>query len=466
MATASELRKEIKLIEKALAVKSLSDNMKTKLRAKLATAKADLKAGGGKKSTPKGGVSSAKKLQDLLKTIKNVGNSKRLSAYKNSGVDIPKDAGRPALPKGRRISKNGKPYTENRPNRYDVKQPPKTYPKLEDGGYMAGGGLVAYAEGDYDKKLKEFNSLDSAKKFAKANNSKYETITFEDEYGDNIVVSKDDSSVDIDWLFNQKMAKGGYMAGGGKIKDQYEGREAEDIWNNLSKTQRQHFLYDHASEIEDYRGEEFGKLKSAEIIKAYNSDYSNLDKHIRNRFENHVREGQYAKGGYMAKGGLTQHGLEYGDKIINSSGGNVIEVESKSGDRFLINLDKGTRLNKKEYTMDSSTTTYKDFFKAKGGYMAGGGKLKFTTMTEESFLEKYGTATNNYPQSVENTFDIISYGSPIKERREGFLSAMKMNGYNVKVDGEFAVAVRKRNIKKYGGYMANGGDIHRTEMGA
>ena len=72
-------------------------------------------------------------------------------------------------------------------------------------------------------------------------------------------------------------------------------------------------------------------------------------------------------GGMMAKGGLLQHGLEYGDKIINSSGGNVIEVETKSGDRVLINLDKGKRIKKEDYTMDSASSTYKDFFMADGG---------------------------------------------------------------------------------------------------
>lgn len=94
-------------------------------------------------------------------------------------------------------------------------------------------------------------------------------------------------------------------ADGGKIKDQYEGRTPEDIWNNLSKVQRQHFIYDHADQIENYRGEEHGELTSREIIKAYNSSYSELDKNIKNRFDNHVKEGQYGNGGMMAKGGKT-----------------------------------------------------------------------------------------------------------------------------------------------------------------
>ena len=60
-----------------------------------------------------------------------------------------------------------------------------------------------------------------AKKFAKANKWRYDTILFEDEYGDNIIVSKDDTFKDVDYLFADSfknggmMAKGGFMAKGG-----------------------------------------------------------------------------------------------------------------------------------------------------------------------------------------------------------------------------------------------------------
>lgn len=86
---------------------------------------------------------------------------------------------------------------------------------MADGGMMADGGLIAYSNNDYENKIGSFQSLESAKKFAKANKWKYDSITFEDESGDNIVVSKDDSFKDIDWLFSDKMADGGMMAKGG-----------------------------------------------------------------------------------------------------------------------------------------------------------------------------------------------------------------------------------------------------------
>jgi hypothetical protein len=103
---------------------------------------------------------------------------------------------------------------------------------------------------------------------------------------------------DITHYLEGRMEQGGMMAKGA-IVNQYKDRSAEDIWNNLEKEQRQHFLYDHKEEIQDYRGSEYGELKSQEIIKAYNSNWKDLDKNIRNRFDNHVREGQYEDGGMM-----------------------------------------------------------------------------------------------------------------------------------------------------------------------
>ena len=113
--------------------------------------------------------------------------------------------------------------------------------------------IVAYANGDYDKKLKEFYSLESVKKFAKENKSKYQSITFEDEYGDNIVVVKNDTADDIEWLFSEEMypngypsapnemANGGYMEGGGKAETEKEMYEKEIL--DFVKAKGEHRIY-------------------------------------------------------------------------------------------------------------------------------------------------------------------------------------------------------------------------------
>lgn len=125
MATALKLRADIKKYEAALKSKATPQSLKGKLEKQLEKAKSDLADMRVKKPTKK-----AKK-DDL---------PKQFGAYKGSGVDIKKDSERPAKPIGKRKSKSGKTYYEYRLNRIDIKQPPKKYPKLEDGGMMAHGG--------------------------------------------------------------------------------------------------------------------------------------------------------------------------------------------------------------------------------------------------------------------------------------------------------------------------------------
>ena len=114
--------------------------------------------------------------------------------------------------------------------------------KSEDGGMMAKGGktkqdppivrgyfedepyeyakggkmedlLIAYGDNDYDNRIGHFTSLKLAKSFAKDNVDKYDSILFEDFYGDSIVVKKGNTNEDIDWLFSNKMNKGGLLGG-------------------------------------------------------------------------------------------------------------------------------------------------------------------------------------------------------------------------------------------------------------
>ena len=100
-------------------------------------------------------------------------------------------------------------------------------------------------------------------------------------------------------------ASAGMFKNGGAIKNQYAGRTSEDIWNNLSKGQRSHFLYDHMDEIQEYK--DIDRFSTSQIRVAINSDWMFLDKDIKNRFSNHVREGQYATGGMMPKPSTSKH---------------------------------------------------------------------------------------------------------------------------------------------------------------
>lgn len=153
-----------------------------------------------------------------------------------------------------------------------------------EGKKMAKGGGIYSSDSLYILTVSKDGDKVGEKRFQAKNLKEARIIgeDFEDEF-------KEKFGGDLSFSLREAMADGG------KIPDNYDGKEPKEIWDSMSKMQKQHFIYDHATEIEDYRG---GKeLSSKEIMAAYNSDFENLDKNIRNRFENHVRMGQYAKGG-------------------------------------------------------------------------------------------------------------------------------------------------------------------------
>jgi ppGpp synthetase/RelA/SpoT-type nucleotidyltranferase len=141
-------------------------------------------------------------------------------------------------------------------------------------------------------------------------------------------------------------------ANGGKIENQYEGKTPSDIWNMLTLEQRQHFLYDHKDQIEAYRGEEYGELTSREIITAYRSDWAELDSNIKNRFSNHVREGQYSGGGKMADGGFVGDvaGSDLTPTMMGGGMGNAQDAILKNGGQAEVKIEnKDLQFNKNLY---------------------------------------------------------------------------------------------------------------------
>jgi len=152
-----KLREQLSKSEKTLAE---MESAKTPTAKKTATKKANVvakkstsvlqkvkqanKKAEPKKSTP--AKKSTAKQPSALQKIKNqVKLNKNLSGYKKSGIDLLRDGNRPALPSGKRISKDGNPYYEYRLNRVDVRQPSKKVAKpnkLEHGGMMADGGEI------------------------------------------------------------------------------------------------------------------------------------------------------------------------------------------------------------------------------------------------------------------------------------------------------------------------------------
>ena len=147
MATKVELKASITKWKKVIANPKTKDSVKKILKKSIDKAEKQITDLEGaieqskKAALPSAVKSSGQKTAaQLIKEAKDRRQSQGLSTRQS---DVEKDAGRKAKPKGYRISKYGNKYWEGRDNRIDVKQPPITYPKLEDGGYMAKGGSLA-----------------------------------------------------------------------------------------------------------------------------------------------------------------------------------------------------------------------------------------------------------------------------------------------------------------------------------
>jgi len=209
MATSIKLKSDIKKIEAAIKSKATPKSLVSKLETQLDKLKSDLASLSSAK--PKKGVTKTKVLSSLQKLKAKVKSTKSLSGYKRSGIDIEKDADVPALPLGRRTAKTtGNTYYEYRLNRADVKQPPKRYPKLADGGVMAKGGKIT------DKQMQR---LDSG----------FEFIIYTDlprQYGQyHISISKEKGDVVY-------TVKSGHVASSKKVKTFTSEKDAFDYLTN------------------------------------------------------------------------------------------------------------------------------------------------------------------------------------------------------------------------------------------
>ena len=380
MATAATIKKNIAKLEAALKSKATPKSLKSKLETQLVKSKAEL-SGLNKGTKPK--TSSTKSTQSALKNLKELVNkNKKYKNYKGAGVDLERDADRPAKPIGRRTAKaSGKTYYEYRANRIDVKQPPKRYPKLEKGGYMADGGempLVWKRKYGFSlgQKVIINGEVDEVVGF----------VTSDDEENYNMgyrLILKENGTQSLGSV--EKYEKGGYYAKGGSlssIKEEYDENEdnnahsenvvllakhfgtKEDLVEakrildlhekeghltseNGKKRQELHLkLIEKARTAMDKEGIEFAKggymadggkvymlgeeevyIKDSsiglddEVCLHYKKDDSILKCISKNSFDIYVEQGKLKpkleKGGYYAKGGAMEHGLKRGDTIID-----------------------------------------------------------------------------------------------------------------------------------------------------
>jgi hypothetical protein len=97
-------------------------------------------------------------------------------------------------------------------------------------------------------------------------------------------------------------ASQGIYAKGGAIKNQYQGRTPEDIWDSFTDMQRSNFLEDHKDLIKSsFESHPKDYLSDGDLISQWRLRYKELNYFVKLRFDDHVRYGQYASGGSLGK---------------------------------------------------------------------------------------------------------------------------------------------------------------------
>jgi uncharacterized protein (UPF0254 family) len=180
------------------------------------------------------------------------------------------------------------------------------YPSYADGGEMEERDSMSYARTkgkesiDWDKELREYAGSNYSKL---SQREKEEIISdmqkdFDRNYfadGGELQIIKNESGenylANADSTPNEMAVK---LANGGSIPNNYRGRTTEDIWNSLTEDQRVHFMFDHFDEL---------GVKENEIVRIANKEFQDLNEDVKGAFKTHTMMGQYADGGYMAKGG-------------------------------------------------------------------------------------------------------------------------------------------------------------------
>jgi hypothetical protein len=305
------------------------------------------------RTTSQGGLKAI-----LAELKKKLGSEKFKEA--TTGTDIQKDIKIPALKKGKRIVRKkgyttnqygtfknqvGTAYWESRANRFDANQPSQTRKyKLADGGDISSYDNPKNATHilHIDGQNWYLEKIDSTH-FYMSNNPKYRGMAH------HIGQHKGESYYDEikQWLRDTKFAKGGKIEVGSivnlpeiKMKDgrvQYErvvGGEVigfeDGVYDVLNpKTNRIH------------------RVSENQIEKP--SAYS---KHRQTASRMRNDEDTYPKGTEFAKGGMSEHGLEVGDKIVMDvekrvgNMPNTIGVEDYDKEFHLVDLDKGERYAK------------------------------------------------------------------------------------------------------------------------
>ena len=437
MATALKLKNDINKLKAALRSKATPKSFLPKLKSQLEKAEADYESvKAGKKSAPK----ASKQVKSTMDKLKAIIKKKKYGAYRAQGVDLKKDADIPALPTGKRISKSGNTYYEYRANRIDVKQPPKRYPKLEDGGETSTKKFnTKYNVG----KAKYVINYHDGKKTHKDGSPFYDLATFKN-MKDFMTYKKKLKSEGY-----KEYKDGGYMAKGGVIDSLLV--DQTNFLNELTDIKLSANLETEAG-VADYRSK-IAPIK--EKLKAIDSQLEELGYEA------------YEKGGYMAGGGtIDNSGITPAD--LQNQIWNLTARIAKLGDiESQASYDEINMLMKQRKKLQSMALNHGDVVMAQGGelhrsqeekfkyggYMAGGN----TDKTQEIFFFVKPRLVSELTEKANNEkveLEFIETNEDGNEVYRAELTDSQINDFTkLPLQYDFNYDYAK------GGYMAEGGNI-------
>jgi hypothetical protein len=374
MASALKLKNDIRKLKTAIDNKATNPKFLPKLKEQLEKLEGDLAklkkpTKSGKKPYVRAEGSALAKLKNKLKSVE-----KQYKGYSGkTPLSLERDANRPAKPIGKRKSKSGNTYYEYRANRIDVKQPPRVFPKLEDGGYMAKGRKIFMmgTEEVYIKKssiglegevclfykkddsiLKcisqnQFNKfIEDGKLIPKmehggymANEGKYlRTLPTQDDlYAFMVLDKKSGFGAPLDYkVYGKIQAK--------KIKEKYEDKIKKDRELKMFSVKE---LLDRKS---------FGAQNKQMIEEEFKRSVAQIKQMMESLNINDYKELYLEDGGYMAMGGATEHGIMKGDHVVDIYEDTLV-IEN-GGKKYFVFIKTGEREEVAE----------------KGGYMSHGGE--------------------------------------------------------------------------------------------
>ena len=355
-------------------------------------------------------------------------------------------------------------YYENRINRSDVRRPNR----LEKGGKLSNSEFI-------DKSIVYDNGGESFDRYTifTPDGSVYgmseNAKGFNQYLGENNEIPKGNhlgkklKSVpkEIQWAVLERMetyAKGGKMATGGKIENQYRGMSDRTLWDSWKTIQKTHFLEDHRDKYND--SIELDKYRNSDLVEM---SYDELPKIVHSMIYEHRIDGQYAKGGMMARGGYVSKGEMVWKKISDSQKMDFLyknftpEITPRSQEKLVGKswnfLPKNVKIK-----FESKYANVEDY--------ATGGSLKKKD-NENTYIWKINQDIESRSGNNEPTFEvgkIKGYANALKTRdalQEGVPDNFK---YSIKPTNKYA---RGGNMKKITAYdIENGiGRKFPTEFG-